>query len=101
MTGHEIATSLELAGRREVALSQQKYHSITHIQKLPDKLFCIDWVQRLVDGIPLALVGGKVSSNLECFDVDDPISKKLKKHLFHIFKQPDNFTIFTLFMFVG
>jgi len=26
MTGHKKATSLELAGRPEVALSQQKYH---------------------------------------------------------------------------
>lgn len=39
MTGHEKATSLELAGRPEVALSQQKYHSIIHIQKRPDELF--------------------------------------------------------------
>ena len=39
MTGHEKATSLELAGRPEVALSQQKYHGIIHIQKRPDKLF--------------------------------------------------------------
>ena len=45
MTGHEKATSLELAGRPEVALSQQKYHSIIHIQKRPDKLFR-DWVSR-------------------------------------------------------
>jgi len=44
MTGHEKATSLELAGRPEVALSQQKYYSIIHIQKRPDKLFCMDWV---------------------------------------------------------
>lgn len=39
MTGHEKATSLELAGRPEVALSEQKYHGIVHIQKQPDKLF--------------------------------------------------------------
>lgn len=39
MTGHEKATSLELAGRPEVALSQQKYHGIIHIQKRPDKIF--------------------------------------------------------------
>ena len=39
MTGHEKATSLELAGRPEVTLSQQKYHSIIHLQKRPDKLF--------------------------------------------------------------
>ena len=39
MTGHEKATSLELAGRPEVTLSQQKYHSIIHIQKRPDRLF--------------------------------------------------------------
>lgn len=39
MTGHEKATSLELAGRPEVTLSQQKYHSIIHIQKRPDELF--------------------------------------------------------------
>jgi hypothetical protein len=39
MTGHEKATSLELAGRPVVALSQQKYHSIIHLQKRPDKLF--------------------------------------------------------------
>jgi hypothetical protein len=39
MTGHEKATSLELAGRPEVALSEQKYHGIIHIQKQPDKLF--------------------------------------------------------------
>lgn len=44
MTGDEKATSLELAGRSEVALSQQKYHSIVHMQRRPDKLFCIDWV---------------------------------------------------------
>ncbi len=39
MTGHEKATSLELAGRPVVALSQQKYHSIIHLPKRPDKLF--------------------------------------------------------------
>ena len=43
MTGHEKATSLELPGRPVVALSQQKYHGIIHIQKRPDKLFCMDW----------------------------------------------------------
>lgn len=43
MAAHEKATSFELAARPEVALSQQKYHSIIHEQKQSDKLFCIDW----------------------------------------------------------
>ncbi|MDD3814952.1 MAG: hypothetical protein PHZ02_09920 [Desulfocapsaceae bacterium] len=43
MTAHEKATSFELAGRPEVALSQQKHYSIIHKQKQQDKLFYMDW----------------------------------------------------------
>lgn len=39
MTGHEKATSFELAGRPEIALSQQKYQALFTYKK--------DWVNFL------------------------------------------------------